>query len=150
MDKVLMIMKTVHCNQMYAGRKGISIEEKRRLRGGYNALMQTSLPEKYRCYDPAVETAESSHTAFTTTFPRGFAWEILEVCSGPPEIVYKFRHWGFMEGPFQGHKPTGDMIEFFGMAIFQVSPLPSYSTWLDFPRICISTDCCLRDLASTD
>lgn len=102
------------------GRKGITSEEKRQLGGGYNALMQTSLPEKYRCYNPAVETADSSHMAFTTTFPRGFALEIVHVYSGPPVITYKFRHWGFMEGPFQGHKPTGEMIEFYGMAIFHV------------------------------
>ncbi|KAL3641152.1 hypothetical protein CASFOL_016120 [Castilleja foliolosa] len=71
-------------------------------------------------FDPAKETIDSSHRAFTTAFPRGFALEILRVYSGPPEIVYKFRHWGFMEGPFKGHSPTGEMVEFFGMAIFEV------------------------------
>lgn len=25
-----------------------------------------------------------------------------------------------MEGPFKGHSPTGEMLEFFGMAIFEV------------------------------
>ena len=88
--------------------------------GGYNPLLQTSLPEKLRVYNPADETAQSSHLAFTTTFPRGFALEILHVYSGPPVIVYKFRHWGFMEGPFKGHAPTGEMVEFFGMAVFEV------------------------------
>ncbi|KAF8411674.1 hypothetical protein HHK36_004232 [Tetracentron sinense] len=102
------------------GRKAITLEEKRKLGGGYNSLLQTSLPEKFRCYNPAVETADSSHQAFTTTFPRGFAVEILQVYSGPPVIVYKFRHWGFMEGPFKGHAPTGEMVELYGMAIFEL------------------------------
>lgn len=101
------------------GRKALSLEEVGKL-GGYNALLQTSLPEKLRGYNPDKETADSSHRAFTTTFPRGFALEILQVYSGPPAIVYKFRHWGYMEGPFKGHAPTGEKVEFFGMAIFEV------------------------------
>ncbi|KAJ8618866.1 hypothetical protein MRB53_015052 [Persea americana] len=88
--------------------------------GGYNVLLQTSLPESLRAYNPAVETAESSHKAFTATFPRGFALEIFEVYSGPPNIVYKFRHWAFMEGPFKGHAPTGEMVEFYGIGIFKL------------------------------
>ncbi|KAL6318472.1 hypothetical protein AAG906_041243 [Vitis piasezkii] len=91
----------------------------RKLGGGYNPLLQTSLPEKFRAYNPDGETAISSHLAFTTAFPRGFALEILQVYSGPPVIVYKFRHWGYMEGPFKGHAPTGERIEVIGMAIFE-------------------------------
>lgn len=107
-----------------AGRKALTLEEKRKLGGGYNSLLQTSLPEKFRCYNPAEETADSSHQAFTTTFPRGFALEVVRVYSGPPVIVYKFRHWGYMEGPFKGHVPTGEMVQLFGMAIFEVLKLP--------------------------
>jgi len=99
------------------------LEEKRKLGGGYIPLLQTSIPEKLRPYNPYEETADSSHKAFTTTFPRGFALEILHVYSGPPVIVYKFRHWGYMEGPFKGHAPTGDKIEVYGMAIFTVTYL---------------------------
>jgi hypothetical protein len=83
--------------------------------------VQTSLPEKFRAYNPDGETAESSHRTFTTTFPRGFALEILHVYSGPPVIVYKFRHWGYVEGPFKGHAPTGERVELYGMAIFEVT-----------------------------
>lgn len=102
------------------GRKALTLEEKRELGGGYNSFMQTSLPEEFRCYNPDNETADSSHVAFTTAFPRGFALEILEVYSGPPKIVYKFRHWGYMEGPFKGHAPTGQLVELFGISIFHV------------------------------
>ncbi|GMP46518.1 hypothetical protein CsSME_00014637 [Camellia sinensis var. sinensis] len=79
-----------------------------------------SLNEEFQLYNIAEETAESSHQVFTTTFPRGFAIEVLQVYSGPPVIVFKFRHWGFMEGPFKGYAPTGEKIELYGMAIFEV------------------------------
>lgn len=100
------------------------MEEKRKLGGGYNALLQTSLPDDLRGYNPSEETIDTAHMAFVTTFPRGFALEILHVYSGPPVIVYKFRHWGIMEGPFKGHAPTGEQVELFGMAIFEVIFLP--------------------------
>ncbi|GFY96515.1 pathogenesis-related family protein [Actinidia rufa] len=102
------------------GRRGISLEEKRKIGGGYNSFMQTSLPEKFRCYNPDEETVDSAHRAFTTAFPRGFALEVLQVYSGPPVIVYKFRHWGIMEGPFKGHAPTGEIVELYGMSIFEL------------------------------
>ncbi|KAF2291263.1 hypothetical protein GH714_021100 [Hevea brasiliensis] len=83
------------------GRKPLTLEETFKLDGGYNAFMQTSLPVKFRAYDPEKETVDSAHMAFTTAFPRGFALEVLQVYSGPPVIVYKFRHWAYMEGPFK-------------------------------------------------
>ncbi|XP_065880673.1 pathogen-related protein-like [Euphorbia lathyris] len=102
------------------GMKAVTLEGKKKLGGGYNTFLQTSLPVKYRAYDPDKETVDTSHVAFTTAFPRGFAVEILHVYSGPPVIVYKFRHWGYMEGPFKGYAPTGELVEIFGMSIFQV------------------------------
>ncbi|TYJ45715.1 hypothetical protein E1A91_A02G075500v1 [Gossypium mustelinum] len=84
------------------GRKGLTMMEIKKLGGGYNPQLQTSLPQELRCYDPEKETDESSHKAFVTAFPRGFAFEVLKVYTGPPEIVLKFRHWGYNEGPFKG------------------------------------------------
>ncbi|KAK8628614.1 hypothetical protein V6N13_009200 [Hibiscus sabdariffa] len=52
------------------GMKPLTIEEKRRIGGGYNNFMQTSLPEELRGYDPTQETADTSHVAFTTAFCR--------------------------------------------------------------------------------
>lgn len=106
-------------NKHFSGREALTIEEVKKL-GGYNPFLQTSLPEEYRYYNAANETAESSHRAFTTTFPRGFALEIVQVYAGPPDIVFKFRHWGYMEGPFKGHAPTGERVEFYGVANFKV------------------------------
>ncbi|KAJ6417097.1 hypothetical protein OIU84_002902 [Salix udensis] len=101
------------------GRKGLSGEETLGL-GSYNALLKSSLPKELQCYKADEETFESSHDAFRSAFPRGFAWEVLSVYSGPPVISFKFRHWGFFEGPFKGHAPTGEKVEFLGLGVLQV------------------------------
>ncbi|EMS61562.1 hypothetical protein TRIUR3_07764 [Triticum urartu] len=90
--------------------------------GGYNAFLATTLPPEHRIYDPDAETVESATATFLTAFPRGFAIEVLDVYSGPPNprIAFKFRHWGHMEGPFKGHPPHGRRVEFFGVCVFHV------------------------------
>jgi hypothetical protein len=88
--------------------------------GGYNAFLATKLPAEHRIYDPEKETVESAMSTFLTAFPRGFAIEVLDVYSGPPRIAFKFRHWGYMEGPFKEHPPHGQRVEFFGVCIFHV------------------------------
>ncbi|OAY23625.2 pathogen-related protein [Manihot esculenta] len=102
------------------GRKPVTLEGITRLGGGYNIFMQTSLPVKLRAYDPEKETVDTAHVAFTTAFPRGFAFEVLQVYSGPPVIVYKFRHWAYMEGPFKGYAPTGELVELYGLSTVEV------------------------------
>lgn len=83
-------------------------------------FLQTSFPEQLKLYNPNEETADTAQKIFTTTFTRGFVLEVLEVYSGPPVIVYKFRHWGYMEGPFKSHQPTKELVEFFGVSVFKV------------------------------
>ncbi|KAK4390988.1 Pathogen-related protein [Sesamum angolense] len=101
-------------------KKIFSLEDIGRIGGSYNMFLQTSLPPALRSYDPDQETYESSQSALKRVFPRGFAVEILQLYSGPPVIAYKFRHWGYMEGPFQGYAPTGELVEFFGTAIIEM------------------------------
>ncbi|KAK1301640.1 hypothetical protein QJS10_CPB12g00700 [Acorus calamus] len=101
------------------GREGLTGEETLKL-GSYNALLQNSLPEQFQYYRADQETFESSHDVFRSAFPRGFAWEVLSVYSGPPTIAFKFRHWGYMEGPYKGHAPTGETVEFTGVAVLKV------------------------------
>lgn len=101
------------------GREGLSAEETLRL-GSYNALLKNSLPEEFQYYKPEEESFESSHDAFRSALPRGFAWEILSVYSGPPVIAFKFRHWGYFEGTFKGHAPTGEMVQFLGLGVLKV------------------------------
>ncbi|KAF9587723.1 hypothetical protein IFM89_004700 [Coptis chinensis] len=105
------------------GREGLSGQETLEM-GSYNALLKTSLPEGFQYYKADEETYESSHDVFRTTFPRGFAWEVVSVYSGPPVIAFKFRHWGYMEGPFKGHAPTGEKVEFYGLAVMKVLVFP--------------------------
>ncbi|VAH59615.1 unnamed protein product [Triticum turgidum subsp. durum] len=88
--------------------------------GGYNAFLATKLPPEHRIYDPDKETVDSGMSTFLTAFPRGFAIEVLDVYSGPPRVAFKFRHWGYMEGPFKGHPPHGQRVEFFGVCVFHV------------------------------
>lgn len=101
------------------GKEGLSGEETLAL-GSYNALLKNSLPDKFKFYKAEEESFQSSHDLFRSAFPRGFAWEVVDVYSGPPIISYKFRHWGYFEGPFKGHAPTGDMVQFYGMGILKV------------------------------
>ncbi|XP_052301424.1 pathogen-related protein isoform X2 [Populus trichocarpa] len=101
------------------GREGLSGEETLRI-GSYNALLKSSLPKEFQYYKADEETFESSHDAFRSALPRGFAWEVLSVYSGPPVISFKFRHWGFFEGPFKGHAPTEEKVEFYGFGVLKV------------------------------
>ncbi|KAG6522299.1 pathogen-related protein-like [Zingiber officinale] len=103
------------------GRKGLTSAEIGEIGGSYNAFLQTNLPKELRIYDPEEETRQSSSKEFATTFPRGFALEILQVYSGPPVVAYSFRHWSYMEGPFKGHAPTGELVQFSGVGIFHVN-----------------------------
>ncbi|XP_045801190.1 pathogen-related protein-like isoform X1 [Trifolium pratense] len=101
------------------GREGLTAEETLSL-GSYNALLKSSLPDNFKPYKANEETFESSHEAFKSAFPRGFAWEVIKVFTGPPEIAFKFRHWGFFEGPFKGHAPTGKIVQFSGLGTLKV------------------------------
>ncbi|XP_062220341.1 pathogen-related protein-like isoform X1 [Phragmites australis] len=87
--------------------------------GSYNALLASPILASTGAYDAAAETFKSSHDLFRSAFPRGFAWEVLKVYAGPPVIALKFRHWGHMEGSYKGHAPTGDKVEFYGVAVLK-------------------------------
>ncbi|XP_076891234.1 pathogen-related protein-like [Bidens hawaiensis] len=102
------------------GGKHLTRQDVVKMGGGYNMFLQTSLPKKLRIYNPSDETVDSALEIFTSTFPRGFVLEVLEVYSGPPVIVYKFRHWGYMEGPFKGYQPTNEIVEMFGVSIVKL------------------------------
>nr|XP_018622428.1 pathogen-related protein isoform X2 [Nicotiana tomentosiformis] len=101
------------------GREGLSAEETLKV-GSYNALLKSSVPEEFKYYKADEESFESSHDAFRSAFPRGFAWEVINVYTGPPVVTFKFRHWGFFEGPFKGHAPTREMVQFYGVGIMKV------------------------------
>lgn len=101
------------------GREGLSAEETLQ-HGTYKAVLKTSLPKEFQYHKVEEESYETSDDAFKSALPRGFAWEVIKVYSGPPVIAFKFRHWGYFEGPFKGHAPTGDKVEFYGVVVMKV------------------------------
>ena len=72
-------------------------------------------------YNPAAETFESSFELFHNAFPNGFLWELTEVLSGPPNVTFKWRHWGTFTGTYKNYDPTGETIEITGMSIARVT-----------------------------
>ncbi|GES61543.1 pathogen-related protein [Aspergillus terreus] len=105
--------------------------------GTYNALLTAS-----SYYDPAHNDFETSHKAFKRMMPT-FAWEVLEVYSGPPVVVFKWRHWGEMAKDYvgyndQGEKTTikahGGLIDIQGIVIAKVNAalqLEKIDVWYD-------------------
>ena len=84
--------------------------------GTYNLFLENS--ENYRASE---ETFESSYNLFHTAFPNGFHWELIEVVAGPPNVVFKWRHWGTFTGAYKDNQPTGETIEVIGLSIAKVT-----------------------------
>ncbi|BAT54135.1 pathogenesis related protein-like protein [Nostoc sp. NIES-3756] len=72
-------------------------------------------------YKASEENFVTSTNLFHTAFPDGFLWEVLEVYSGPPNIVFKWRHWGQFTGAFKDYAPTGETIEVIGTSFVHVT-----------------------------
>ena len=75
---------------------------------------------------------EESHELFRGFFTDGFPWEVLRVLSGPPTVLFTWRHWGVAAGRcalsrrstqrsdrscprFQDNLGHGEMLEMFGL-----------------------------------
>ena len=84
--------------------------------GTYNLFMSQN-----QYYNPKEETFESSSEVFHTAFPEGFLWEVIEVLSGPPNVTFKWRHWGTFKGNFKEHKATGKTIEIIGISLARLT-----------------------------
>ncbi|KAK5175276.1 uncharacterized protein LTR77_000413 [Saxophila tyrrhenica] len=105
--------------------------------GTYNAIIE---PNEY--YDPNNSDFASSHKTFKRMMPT-FAWEVMEVYSGPPVVAFKWRHWGTMKNDYVGFnnkgekvtaKAHGGPIEIFGITIAKVDDkvrLQAIDTWMD-------------------
>ncbi len=84
--------------------------------GTYNLFMGET-----EHYSSEAETFESSFQIFSTAFPNGFLWEVMEVLAGPPSVTFKWRHWGTFTGSFKEHAPTGETLEIVGLSIARVT-----------------------------
>lgn len=105
--------------------------------GTYNAIIA---PNDF--YSPEHADFASSHETFKRMMPT-FAWEVLEVYSGPPVVAFKWRHWGVMKNDYvglnnKGEKVTapahGATIDIQGITIAHVNEkvqLQSVETWFD-------------------
>jgi hypothetical protein len=62
--------------------------------GTYNAILPSS---EYYC--PVHNDISVSHKVFKRMMPT-FAWEVLEVYSGPPKVAFRWRHWGWMKNDY--------------------------------------------------
>ncbi|EFQ98969.1 hypothetical protein MGYG_01981 [Nannizzia gypsea CBS 118893] len=72
--------------------------------GTYNAIIP---PNEY--YDPKHSDFAKSHKTFKRMMPT-FAWEVLEVYSGPPVVVFKWRHWGKMTNDYSAVNNKGEKV----------------------------------------
>ncbi|KAF3052173.1 hypothetical protein E8E11_005939 [Didymella keratinophila] len=105
--------------------------------GTYNAIIA---PNEY--YSPDYSDFASSHKTFKRMMPT-FAWEVLEVYSGPPTVAFRWRHWGVMKNDYvginnKGEKVTarahGGAIDIQGVTVATVNDkvqLQSVRTWFD-------------------
>lgn len=105
--------------------------------GTYNAIIA---PNEY--YSPDYSDFASSHKTFKRMMPT-FAWEVLEVYSGPPTVSFRWRHWGVMKNDYvginnKGEKVTakahGGPIDVQGVTVATVNEkvqLQSVRTWFD-------------------
>ncbi|MFB2898814.1 SnoaL-like polyketide cyclase [Aerosakkonemataceae cyanobacterium BLCC-F50] len=84
--------------------------------GTYNLFLENS--DHYRASE---ENFESSYNLFHTAFPNGFHWELIEVVAGPPNVVFKWRHWETFSGAYKDRQPTGETIEIVGLSIAKVT-----------------------------
>lgn len=64
--------------------------------GTYNAIISAN-----PWYSPKHSDFASSHKTFKRMMPT-FAWEVVEVYSGPPVVAFRWRHWGIMKEDYVG------------------------------------------------
>ncbi|KAK6598462.1 hypothetical protein H4I95_09072 [Botrytis cinerea] len=72
--------------------------------GTYNAIIPSN-----EYYSPEKSDFSSSHKTFKRMMPT-FAWEVLEVYSGPPTVSFKWRHWGIMKNDYVGVNDKGEKV----------------------------------------
>jgi len=85
--------------------------------GNYNVLM--SGVDK-SLWDTENTSWNESHDMFRKAMPA-FAWEILEVFSGPPLVGFSWHHFGQFTGEYKGKQGNGEMSHLFGFGTAQVN-----------------------------
>ncbi|KAK0103380.1 hypothetical protein ONS95_005406 [Cadophora gregata] len=127
-----------HANYTFSINGGLPQSAEHMLKvGTYNAIITSN-----EFYDPEKSDFASSHKTFKRMMPT-FAWEVLEVYSGPPVVAFKWRHWGTMKNDYVGVndkdekvtvKAHGGAIDIQGITVAKVDDkvrLQSVETWFD-------------------
>jgi len=69
---------------------------------------------------------DASHKLFRDAFDTGFPWELIAVFSGPPFIVFSWRHWAKFTGVYncpvrgEANEGKGQLVELFGLGRVEV------------------------------
>jgi hypothetical protein len=95
------------------------------IRVSFSALT-TNIAGETKDYSGGSQSFEQSNKTFSATFPEGFAFECLEVFSGPPNVLFKWRHFGPYSGTFtdkngKQYKGNGEMFNLIGMCLAKVN-----------------------------
>ncbi|KAH8591950.1 hypothetical protein B0O99DRAFT_597574 [Bisporella sp. PMI_857] len=127
-----------HANYTFSVNGGPPQSAEHMLRvGTYNAILPSS-----EYYSPENSDFASSHKTFKRMMPT-FAWEVLEVYSGPPVASFKWRHWGVMKNDYIGFndkdekvtvKAHGRTVDIQGLAVARVNEkvqLQAVEIWFD-------------------
>lgn len=101
-----------------ANNKKIFKLEEAAARGNYNVLLDHVDSE---IYDAKNESFESSHQMFQEAFEGVFPWEVIEVFTGPPDIVFSWRHWSEFVGKYEGNSGDGRVVNMNGFAQITVN-----------------------------
>jgi len=86
-------------------------------KGNYNALLDSC---DSALWDNDKIDNRKSHDIFHAAFPA-FAWEILKVYTGPPQVHFEWRHFGRFTGVYEGHQGNGELIDVRGHGIAMVN-----------------------------
>jgi len=89
--------------------------------GPYNFLLGES-----KEYSASQHTFETTNQLFGDTFADGYAWECLQVFSGPPNIAFQWRHFGKFSGKFTAkdgsvYKGNGQILNLIGTCVAKVT-----------------------------
>lgn len=86
--------------------------------GNYVSLMKDTRKE---LFDYEQHDFDSSHKLFRGTFKNGFPWEVVTVFSGPPKVVFSWRHWGTFDGEYKNREGDNEIYEMYGICEAQVN-----------------------------
>jgi len=89
--------------------------------GSYNYLLGET-----NAYSAAMHTYDDTMQVWGGVFADGYAWEVLQVYSGPPTVSFQWRHFGKFSGKFTAkdgtvYKGNGQILNLIGVCVAKVT-----------------------------